>query len=69
MSQATVRIAFPSAADAETARAALEPDNDGFLHATIEGSGLVVTASSDSVMGLLRTLDDVLGCLRASGVE
>lgn len=69
MSQATVRLTFPSAAEAETARAALEPDNDGFVAATVAGSELEITAESDSIMGLLRTLDDVLGCLRATGMD
>lgn len=64
---ATVRIVFSDADAAETARAALEPDNDGHLEAVVEGDALILTASAGSIMGLLRSLDDALGCVRALG--
>ncbi len=66
---ATVRITFPDPASAEQARQSLEPDNDGHVEATVEGNDLVLSAKADSIMGLLRTLDDAMGCLRATGVE
>lgn len=47
------------------AMAALGPDNEGFARMEQDGTVLVVTADADGAMGLLRTLDDVLGCLRA----
>ena len=65
----TVRIQFPDADTARHARAALEPDNEGHLDAVVAGIELVLTAEADSIMGLLRTLDDALGCLRATGIE
>lgn len=68
-SSATIRIAFPDPDAAETARASLEPDNDGHLDAVVDGTDLVLTAESDSIMGLLRTIDDAMGCLRATGIE
>lgn len=67
--RATVRIAFPDAEAADTARQALEPDNDGHLDAVVDGTELVLTTESESIMGLLRTIDDALGCLRATGIE
>lgn len=66
MNTATLRLNLPRAADAQ---AALAPDDDGFLSSRLDGDALVLEATSDSVMGLLRTLDDALGCLRATGIE
>lgn len=69
MSDATIRLQFPSPAAANRARDAIAPDNGGFIDATVDGSVLVIAARSDSTMGLLRSLDDVLGCLRATGMD
>lgn len=66
---ASVRITFPDPESAEQARQSLEPDNEGHVEATVDGADLVLSAEADSIMGLLRTLDDALGCLRATGVE
>ncbi len=66
---ATIRVAFPGHEAAEQAMQALAPENDGFLEAIVEESELVLTAHADSIMGLLRTVDDALGCLRATGIE
>lgn len=65
MNTATVRLALGAGA-ARTAMAALEPDNDGHLEARVEGDELVLSCSG-SVMGVLRSLDDALGCVRALG--
>ena len=64
----TLKITFPSPAEARTSQAALEPDNAGHLRSRVEGAVLVLEAEADSMMGLLRTLDDALGCLRATGM-
>lgn len=65
---ATVRLRLGAEA-ARTAQASLAPDNEGFLDSRVEGDDLVLTAEADSLMGLLRSLDDALGCLRATGLE
>lgn len=65
---AVVRIAFVTAAQAKAAGAALEPDNGGHVTWRVEGTTLVLQASSETGLGLVRTLDDVLGCLRAIGL-
>lgn len=49
----------------DVALAALSPDG---LTARVE-EGLLIQAESTTPMGLLRTLDDVLGCLRATGID
>jgi hypothetical protein len=64
-----VTLAFATATDAARAEAALRPDNDGHLAARVDGTALVLEATSSSAMGLLRTLDDALACLRATGLD
>jgi hypothetical protein len=66
---ATLRIQFPGNRDADHALQALEPDNNGHMEALVESNELVLTAHADSIMGLLRTIDDAMGCLRAMGTE
>jgi hypothetical protein len=63
---AVLRIRCRDAAEATRLLRALAADDPG--HATLrqEGAGLVVEASSATALGLLRTLDDLLGCLRAA---
>ena len=64
-----LRLQFPDRRAAEAARQAIEPDNLGHATCRVEGRTLVVEASAASMMGLLRSLDDVMGCLRATGLE
>lgn len=64
-----VTLAFATAADAARAEAALRPDNEGHVSTRVEGSRLVLEAKSGSAIGLLRTLDDALACLRATGLD
>jgi hypothetical protein len=59
-----VRVPFLTAEEARRAAQALEPDNEGLLVSRIEGKDLVLEARG-TAMGVLRTLDDALGCLRA----
>lgn len=68
MNQAIVRIAFATAAEAQRAGQALAPDHGGHVAWRVEGARLVLEVHSDSMLGLVRTLDDVLGCLRATGL-
>ena len=63
---AELRLELP---DPETASAALAPDDDGHLEHDVEDGQLVLRTASASPLGLLRTLDDALGCLRATGIE
>lgn len=66
---ASLRIRFPSHTEADRAGRALAPDNEGHVAWLAEGNDLVLECSSDSVLGLVRTVDDVLGCLRAAGLS
>lgn len=68
MNRAVVRLALGAEA-ARTALAALAPDNGEHLEARVEGDELVLTCGAGSVMGVLRSLDDALGCIRALGHE
>ena len=68
IAEARVTLVFAVAADAAAAAAALAPDNGGHLRTRCEGPLLHLEASADTAMGLLRTLDDALACLRATGV-
>ena len=64
--RAKVRIRCADLADAERLRRALAVDDAGLAGIAVDGRDLVVTAAGPSALGLLRTLDDVLGCLRAA---
>jgi hypothetical protein len=68
MNRAQLRIQFASAAQAQQAGQALAPDHDGHVVWSVEGSFLILEARSDTTLGLVRTLDDALGCIRALGV-
>ncbi|MGB0652023.1 MAG: KEOPS complex subunit Pcc1 [Thermoplasmatota archaeon] len=60
-----LRLSFPSPDEAQAAAAALAPDNEGHAVCRVEGTTLHVEAEAASWPGLLRTLDDVMVCLRA----
>lgn len=69
MHSAEVKITYASAEEAQRAAQALAPDNGGYLLTTVEQDALLLRCEADSPMGLLRTLDDALGCLRAAGLN
>ena len=64
MNHAVLRLAV---ADANVAMRALEPDDGGHMDSRVEDGVLVLRAESATAMGLLRSLDDALACLRALG--
>lgn len=68
MHTASLRVRFGSRAEAERAGRALEPDNEGHVAWAVDGGDLVLEASAETVLGLVRTVDDLLGCLRATGM-
>ena len=61
---ASIRVRFTTVAEAKRAGASLQPDNEAHVAWLTDGPDLVLDASADSVLGLLRTVDDLLGCLR-----
>jgi len=61
--RADVRVACTTAAEAEALRAALAPENAGFLDARVVGTTLVMSAEARSIASLRATLDDALACL------
>lgn len=65
MHAAVLRVAFASPLEAQHAGRALAPDNAGHIAWRVEGAVLVLEAEAATVMGLVRTVDDALGCLRA----
>lgn len=68
MNTATLRLACPDAAAAARLAAALAPDDPGHLRLQVDGAVVVCGARADSVLGLLRTLEDVFDCARATGL-
>ncbi len=68
MAKARVRIQLKDEAEAVRVRDALAPDNAGHMECEVDGRTLTVRAAASSAMGLLRTVDDALGCVRATGV-
>lgn len=67
MHTAGLRVRCTSRAEAERLGRALEPDHEGHVAWLVEGDELVLEASSETVLGLVRTVDDLLGCVRAAG--
>ncbi len=65
---ARVRIRLADAAEAQRVADAIEPDNEGYLACEVDGDTLILRAEAASAMGLLRTVDDAIGCVRATGV-
>lgn len=65
MNDATLRIQCRSAEEAQQWLAALVADDADALQAAVEDDTLVLHAQARTRMGLLRTLDDALECLRA----
>jgi hypothetical protein len=61
-----LRIDAGSAAEAKVLAAALAADDAGLAPCRAEGTNVVVTLRGATAMGALRTLDDVLECLRAA---
>lgn len=64
--RAELRLAFDSPDAARRVAAALAPDDAGFLDLEVAGEVLVARVVSDSPLGLLRTLDEVLVCAGAA---
>lgn len=69
MHAAEVRIHCGDPDAAARLAAALSPDDAGSVGLAVEESVLVVTVRGQTRLGLLRTLDDVLGCIRATGMD
>lgn len=69
MNTATLRIACRDETEATTLQAAIQPDDGHGVSSRVDGTELVIEASSESIMGIVRGLDDVLGCLRATGMD
>lgn len=65
MRTSEITIPFDSVEAANIALAAIAPDNGDFVNATLDGVDLRLQFQSETTMGLLRSIDDVLGCLRA----
>ena len=63
---AEVRLQLRDAMAAQRLLRSLAVDDVGSAALAIEGRDLVIVASASTAMGLLRTLDDLLGCARAA---
>lgn len=63
---ATLRLHFDSPEQAARLAASLAPENGTFVALRIEGSTIVGEASSETPLGLLRTLDEVVAVLSAA---
>ncbi len=66
MNDGILRLGFPTAELANQALAALAPDDSQHAKLRVEGTTLMVEAGAESSMGVLRTIDDILACLRAA---
>ncbi len=66
---ATLELTFKDAAEAAMVAQAIGPDDPEHAKVTVQGDTVHVTASASSVGGILRTLDDVLACVRAAAPD
>jgi len=66
--EASLRLRLPDAEAARIAAAALAPDDPGYARVFVQGPLLEVHGEG-APLAVLRTLDDVLACLRALGHE
>lgn len=64
--EAELVVETASPRDAEIVAQALSPDSEGYLEVAVDGGKLVLSAKADSVMGLVRTLDDALASVAAA---
>lgn len=64
--QASLRIRMRDAAAAQRLVRSLAADDAGSAAILAEGRDVIVACSAATAMGLLRTLDDLLGCVRAA---
>lgn len=64
--RAVLRLRCRDSGEAERLRRSLAADDAGHAALRVEGATLVVEADSATALGVLRTLDDLLGCLRAA---
>lgn len=67
--EARVTVRLRDEDEARQVAASLGPDNEGYISCEQDGSTLTLRAKAGTAMGLLRTLDDALACIRATGVE
>lgn len=66
--KATLTLETRDAKEAVALAAALTPDNGSHASCKAVRAAVVVEVQADSTMGLLRSLDDVLECARATGL-
>jgi hypothetical protein len=62
----SLRIRCADAVEARRLLRALAPDDPGSAGLAVDGADLTVAVRSATALGALRTVDDVLGCLRAA---
>ncbi|UCE91358.1 MAG: hypothetical protein JSV90_08105 [Methanobacteriota archaeon] len=56
-------LEFPSEEHALSVFRAVETDNEGYVHAELNGSTLTTRIEASSLKSLLHTLDDFLACV------
>jgi hypothetical protein len=62
----SLRIRCRDGAEAQRLLRSVAPDDPGSVGLTVEGADLALEVRSATALGALRTVDDVLGCLRAA---
>ncbi|MFA5944269.1 MAG: hypothetical protein WC876_07380 [Candidatus Thermoplasmatota archaeon] len=64
--RAVLRLTCRDSGEADRLRRSLAADDAGHARLRVDGGVLVIEAEASSALGVLRTVDDVLGCLRAA---
>jgi len=69
MHRATLRLHFVDAATALRAARSIAADNDASTTGKPDDKVLMLNVTGQTVLGLLRSIEDALTCLRAAGLE
>jgi len=64
--QCTIQLEYQNEKQAEMVKRAIELDNDKYADAERKGRVVVICSSSESVPSMLRTLEDLLACVRVA---
>lgn len=61
-----ITLEYSDCKKAETVKRAVELDNGQYAAAEVDGCKVVIHSSSESVMSMLHTLEDLLACVRVA---
>ena len=61
-----IELEYGSEGEAEAVIKAIGPDNSPYAHALLSGKKVTVSASAETPLSLLHTVEDLLACVRVA---